>query len=356
MDDLTELVLYFNEGRKNNSINSSKLRAIYNEIKRHVALTIYYYPVKCKKLTIDDASNFLVSMQSRIKPLIFGFQGKCNFDAYLKQTIRYGLLSFRQKNRQDNVSSKILEMYCEKNFEIVENPIEIQDKVINEEPIVLTIPQLRFKIILSHSICSQRRFTVFFLTLSPLLDVGRIDRICFLTGMNFCEIMKLTNLIQNQLVELLKHREKIKSMRNYYWYRICYLETEIEELTNSESDKIKKQKYKNIINSCKYHQEKRTKEIEKIKHVPYNIISDVLSIPRGTISSNTYMARKALNFCNKEITKRLFNYNELYEIENQNKKIDIEQKLTTFHFSPFKVIDYNPKFQNMAAETTKPYL
>jgi len=299
-EQLPEMVQKLIKLYKKNKQESRHMLELYEEIRNICLVELYnYYPIR--KILGEEMSGFLLYFESHLKSLLTGYDTKkAPFEVYLKRFAEFKahnyLYSIRKKNRRD---SAILKTHCEDFFK--ENwDGDLVETYSNSEEMfeggnLRAIQTLRY--ICSKRISFQKRIFIFMCTLLPFMSINMIEHLCREFNFDVYQTLTVNELIYDQIQNSTKRDMKdiYTQKRNDYWSKIVFLQSEFASEGVSAPCEEEKEKLRNSFEMYKYRKNIANNRIKEEKNkVDYNILSRILDIPVGTISSTTYTVKNIM--------------------------------------------------------------
>lgn len=292
--------------------------ALYAELKREIMELLYTIPSTLRILDAEDCCEFLFYCLSAIDNLIAGYEeGKLSFVGFLTEVVRKRVRYFlceQQKKEQKLLLLHRSEFFAQESGEIglesAEPPIVYTFKGMPTVDIT-SLPSL-FKSLLSKRTPSaypirkeleelktvltsgvNRKRMLITLTITPSLYAHHL-----LEELSSLLLYDLTDLCRylNTASLALHSKETIKKDFEQTCTRHFRRLLEIEQALENESDDDKKRK---LIALREWTQEKYQKKIAKLRSFEQSLshrqVSELLQIPKGTVSSSVFHIKKLLH-------------------------------------------------------------
>lgn len=302
---LPNMVKRFITLSKENAANSCCLEELYKDIRDLCLIKVYTQPSVRKILDEEELSGFLLYFESKFRRLLENFdETKCPFLIYLKYTIdfcAYNYLSQKTKkaHKSTAVVNEIGKDICIDNLEVnwdkIDNNIDESNNLFSnsDEHAIETL-----KFLCTRRKSFQKRIFIFMCTLLPFLDTLMIEHFCQEFNFNVVQTFAINEYLFDKISDENKPNKRMvyAQKRNTNWARMVSLQEELVAEGKYSLDEETKELLKNKIEIHKSRKNLAKIQIDKAKKkVPYPIISNLLSIPEGTVASTVYTVSNIMN-------------------------------------------------------------
>ncbi len=345
MDRITDMVISFNA-----SGTQEETSSVRQELLDYCAQVFYQYPKEVHLMDEEFCAQFLIENQPYFMGIIRNFKERgLSFETYLKKIVRIRTRMFmsniRKAHRMERmvISSTSMDglvfsgmnMASERDGSVTleaiapeEDPLEVMaENAPDYAPTKLPAHVLFDSIVHNHakpvrtSQLSQRgpqatntignmfkdltfrkRFLLLVLSFPDQLNDSMVSKIAEALEVPTEDLAELVHEISQYGERRTRRRELLRQIVNKHWKRYVWLDHQIQAVAQEGSeDTYVLRKLRRERDWARTSLRARRREI---RHCPPGIsneeLSQVLGIPKGTICSSTFYARKALASCMQE--------------------------------------------------------
>ncbi len=330
MDQLSKSILSFQKLTKKYQQETQYMRKLYESIKGQCLVFIYMAPKIRKLISEEELSGFIIYLEERFKPIVLSFNhNKSSFENFLLKVASFRALNYLSKK----IREERLDFALSK-FSYLEEQARVSEKesylFLNEQQ----CPEKEREINILRYICTkrpsfQKRIFIYMLSIVPYLDAEFVEKICESFNIDLEETLAIVDVVVRKSTQIpINSREKYLTIRNRNWSRLLYTQLELEQVC--ENNKFEALQKREQLYLCK--NENVNLKLDTLKKkVNYSLLSEVLNIPIGTISSTIYLVKNVLKAIGTDKFEKIADEGSLVSLI-QNATIVEELPI----FSPFK--------------------
>ena len=276
MDDLTRRVVHY-------QISGTDFALVYAQI----TTIVYRFPQRKSRCTEDDCGEFLLFFQARINTVVkrFSYRG-ISFEAYLLANLKWQLRTYLR--RRDHSCERV---------RVALRPLLWTDTVLREDagmavhqaapPFAASQPRIRNP----RSETDRRRLLIIVLKACLYVREAELPLIALALS---CDTQWLRDCWLRLRLRLICRRsrsEELVTRRNRLYVTVYGIHHQLSECCDEET-------------RCLLHQELQLlqqrlarvrRQLSRVPHAPTNLeISEVTGIPKGTVDSSLYYAKRKL--------------------------------------------------------------
>lgn len=335
----------------------SKNEQLYKQIFEKIQELLYFMPSECFGLAEEDCADFLLMISGRIESIFAKYDYRhMNFVSYLYPQVSKLVFEYNKKKDEKESKEKSV-MYNHTAFEysqsLLDNSIEnlYASESKNRYVVGNNLAVKRMQAVFYLQPIARKRFFLYFISYSVLMETSTIKKICSLFNYNYQQTMTLTNYLKSNRTYGREEIDHARNLRNEYFGKQLYFENKLSELNYLADDENENDIYErnnNIerIEKMKYRQEVKSSYIQsQMKRVPRSILVEVLNRSDGTIANYMTRSSKLLEWCLNPSSMQIKN-SFILDIginDNTAKKVLHKSevfKLARNKFPEFKPIDY----------------
>ncbi len=324
-DQLSKSVISFQKLNEKHGRETEYMKKLYRSIREQCLVKVYMDTRIRKLISEEEMSGFIIYLEERLRPIILGFIPKnTSFEIFFMKVASYRALNYLSKKARKEKMDFALSKFV---F------LEDQAKEFDDDCFPFTDKQqspknARAVNILRH-ICTkrtsfQKRIFIYMISFVLYLKAETVEKICEDFNMNIEETFAISNKILQEITDKSsKKKVKFLEMRNKNWSYLLYTQLELEQVCEENRFALLQEKEQRYI-------DKNTLVNQKLdmlrKRTNYSLLSKVLKLPSGTISSTIYLVKNVLKAIETE------------EFEN----VLYERKLASFIQAPKEVEELPP--------------
>jgi len=309
---LTKKVLEYQKGlMRENSWMEPGFRALTSEVIQASYLIIYTYPVAIRALAEEDASGFLLKLETRVPKLLKDFFFEfISYESYLKKIIFWQSNTFlhRKRNLERHYVCALNEpQEIERYFTSVSEPGSFykessSDSFISQDEFMYCPSDtwnagrsisLRLKERMEKSKKLRSRILQLVLLCSDSLNAQQITCIASFLSMDEIKLAQLISEAIDKGYRRLQITDQVRTTRDFHFYEKLYLERELVFLTTHNADPVYIERTNRRLEKERLHCQNRQEESRNRPGVvTHATVAQMLSIPKGTIDSGMQALRK----------------------------------------------------------------
>ena len=309
---LTKKVLEYQKGLiQVNASKNSSFKALEREVIQASYLIIYTYPVAIKVLVEEDASDFLLKLETRVPKLLKDFFFEfLSYESYLKKIIFWQSNTFihRKRNQERHyVCALNGPEEIERYFSSTSEPCSFYqegswDSIVSQDEFIYcpsdtwnterTISlQLKARMAKSHKLRS--RILQLVLLCSDSLNAQQVSCIASFLSMDENELAHLIAEAIDKGYRRLQITDQVRSTRDFHFYEKLFLERELMFLISQNADPVYIERTNRRLMKERMHCSNRQKESRNRPGVvTHATVAQMLAVPKGTIDSGMQALRK----------------------------------------------------------------
>ena len=255
-------------------------------------LIIYRYPVKRGYLQEEHASEFLLFLVPKLERIIkrYQFQG-VSFESYLRNTIYWQIKTFIQLRNAEIIKEKI---YTKFYYNCVEQ-ISFYDKEPDffNESSVCDSEQLYTPSSLHgfpNTMKGKKKMLIIALIHADIIKKSVAAGVASVCSIPFEKLNAWIQELRDSLDDRYENVQKLKTQRNSAFFTLLELQTKLRGF-NPES-----KTYQTVNCKIELHQKQLTHLHDALRRaqgkIHYENVAKILDIPRGTVASTVFYARR----------------------------------------------------------------
>ncbi len=297
---LANLVQRFVALKGKNPTETRHMRRLYRSIRDLCLVRVYTQPSIRKLIPEDELSGFMLEMDSALKAILLKYDShKLDFDAYLGKTAEFKAFNYlTAKVKKDQLEAVALRNHMNETYE---DKWELDWENLLKDDKLFGIGDQRAIHALRY-MCSkrptfQKRLFIFVCTLLVSIPSSMLEKLCTCFGFDFTQTLIVNECIHEELEGTGKMQERdiyvTKRNRNWSWF--MYYQNQFSAEGCNAPDEYEKQLIQEKIELYKRRMDMANKRlVKKQPKASYPVISRVLGIPEGTISSSVFTVRNLL--------------------------------------------------------------
>lgn len=283
-----------------NPTETRHMRRLYRYIRNLCLVRVYNQHSIRKLIPEDEMSGFIIEMDSMLKAILFKYDPqKLDFDVYLRKTAEFKAFNYlTAKAKRDRLEAVAFKTHMNETYEDKwETDWEnmLQDDELFGIGNQKAIHTLRY-------MCSERpnfqkRLFIFVCTTLVSIPTTMLEKLCSSFGFDFTQTLIVNECIHEELEDSgkVQDRDLYVCKRNRNWSWLMYYQNQFAAEGNNAPDEYEKQLIKEKIDLYKGRMDMANNRlIGKRPKAGYQVISRVLGIPEGTVSSSVFTVRNIL--------------------------------------------------------------
>ncbi len=297
---LADLVQKFVALNGKNPTETRHMRRLYRSIRNLCLVRVYTQPSIRKLIPEDEMSGFILELDSNLKAILFKYDPlKLDFDVYLKKAAEFKALNYlTAKMKRDRLETVALRTHMNETYE---DKWEIDWENLLQDDELFGIGNQKAIHTLRY-MCSERpnfqkRLFIFVCTVLLSIPSTMLEKLCSSFGFDFTQTLVVNECIHEELEDTGKihDRDMYVSKRNRNWSWLMYYQNQFVAEGNNAPDEYEKQLIKEKIDLYKERMSTANNRLAgKRSKVGYPVISKILGIPEGTISSSVFTVKNLL--------------------------------------------------------------
>lgn len=297
---LADLVQRFMALNGKNPTETQHMGRLYRSI-RDLCLVMVYNQHSIRKLIPEDEmSGFIIEMDSTLKTILSKYDPqKLDFDMYLKRAAEFKAFNYlTAKTKRDRLEAGALRNHMN---EAYEDKWETNwEELLHDDRLLgignqKAIHALRY--MCSERPSFQKRLFIFVCTTLVSIPSYMVEKLCSSFGFDFIQTLIVNECIHEELENTGKtqDRELYVYKRNRNWSWLMYYQNQFAAEGLNAPDEYERQLIEEKIELYKKRMDMANNKLAgKRKKAGYQVISKVLGIPEGTVSSSVFTVRNIL--------------------------------------------------------------
>lgn len=297
---LADLVQRFLTLNGKNPTETRHMRRLYRSIRDLCLVRVYTQPSIRKLISEDEMSGFILEMDAALKPILLKYDSrKLDFDIYLRKAAEFKAFNYlTAKAKRDRLEAVALKNHMTETYEDRWEPDWenlLQDDKLFGIGDQRAIHALRY-------MCSERpnfqkRLFIFVCTVLASIPSIMLEKLCSSFGFDFTQTLIINELIHEELENSgkIQDRNLYVSKRNRNWAWLMYYQNQTVAEGCNAPDEYEKQLIREKMELYKERRDMANSRLGKKRiKVGYQVISRILGIPEGTISSSVFTVKNLI--------------------------------------------------------------
>lgn len=297
---LADLVQRFLALNGKNPTETRHMRRLYRSIRDLCLVRVYTQPSIRKLISEDEMSGFILEMDAALKPILLKYDSrKLDFDIYLRKAAEFKAFNYlTAKAKRDRLEAVALKNHMTETYEDRWEPDWenlLQDDKLFGIGDQRAIHALRY-------MCSERpnfqkRLFIFVCTVLASIPSIMLEKLCSSFGFDFTQTLIINEFIHEELENSgkIQDRNLYVSKRNRNWAWLMYYQNQTVAEGCNAPDEYEKQLIREKIELYKERRDMANSRLGKKRiKVGYQVISRILGIPEGTISSSVFTEKNLI--------------------------------------------------------------